>query len=786
MKRASCVFILCLALFSILFFPCLSHTQKPENGDDKTLSPYFFVKSDNPSVDRLPLKSTSAIASISGVIADVTVTQVYKNEGRKRLEAIYVFPASTRAAVYGMKMVIGKRVIEAKIKKRDEARKDYEDAKKQGKSASLLEQQRPNVFQMNVANIMPGDEIRVELKYTELLVPADKVYEFVYPTVTGPRYSNRPANGVLPSDKWVQSPYLHEGEKVPFTFDMTVNVSAGMPIKDLASSSHKVNTVFSGPQSAKVTLAGSEKNGGNKDYILRYRLSGDKIQSGLLLYEGEKENFFLYMLQPPKVVKVAQIPGREYIFVVDVSGSMWGFPLDISKRLLKSLIGNLRPKDTFNVLLFSGASRLMSERSLPATKENIDKAIDVIDKQQGGGGTEFLPALNRSLKLPRLENYSRSIIVVTDGYVMVEEDVFDLIRSNLNHASIFAFGIGTSVNRHIIEGMAHVGMGEPFIITKPADTCAQAEKFRQLIESPVLTKVKVSFKGFEAYDVEPPAIPDVRSDRPVIVFGKWKGKPTGTITVTGMSGNGTFSESVNVSMAKPAKENRALRYLWARHRITLLSDYNRLRSNDERIREVTEFGLAYNLLTAYTSFVALDSQVRKMGDSTKVSQSLPMPEGISDHAIGGANGGLMRAMTLPSTVAAPGPSQYGALGRMETAAVKEKARKDSETKGSRAPKVSLGDVITTGSIIKKSAEATIKVGLGNIEACLAASTEPVIYSVSLTVNPDGTVKTVKINTRTRAMGAWERCVTDILKKLVFAPTKDGKEASMTISIYVTP
>jgi len=779
MKRASVVFVLCFVLFSILLIPDISPAQKPENGDDKTLSPYFFVKSDDPAADQLPLKSTSAIANISGVIADVTVTQVYKNAGRKTLEAIYVFPASTRAAVYGMKMVIGKRVIIAQIKKRDEARKDYEDAKKQGKSASLLEQQRPNVFQMNVANIMPGDEIRVELKYTELLVPADKVYEFVYPTVVGPRYSNKPANGALPSDKWVQNPYLHEGEKAPFTFDITVNIAAGMSIKDLASSSHKVNTAFNGPQSARVTLDKSDKNGGNKDYTLRYRLAGDKIQSGLLLYEGEKENFFLYMLQPPKSVKASQIPGREYIFVVDVSGSMWGFPLDISKRLLKNLIGNLRPKDTFNVLLFSGGSRLMSERSLPATKENLDNAINVIDKQHGGGGTELLPALNRVLKLPRIENYSRSIIVVTDGYVMVEEDVFDLIRSNLNDANMFAFGIGTSVNRHIIEGMAHVGMGEPFIITKPADAPAQAEKFRQMIESPVLTKVKVSFKGFSAYDVEPPAIPDVLSDRPVIVFGKWKGKPAGTISVTGVSGKGKFSESINVSTAKPGKENLALRYLWARHRITLLSDYNKLRSNDKRVKEVTELGLAYNLLTAYTSFVAVDNQIRKTGDSTTVNQPLPMPEGVSDYAVGGS---AMKAMAPP-----PYPAQYNASTRMEMA-VKEKSSQDTaDAKGSRVPKASLGDVHTAGGITKQSAEATIKNSLGSIGTCFAGSTTgPATYSISLTINADGTVKMVKINTKTRANGAWEKCVTDILRKLVFASTPDGKETSMTISITITP
>ncbi|HDQ04326.1 MAG TPA: VWA domain-containing protein, partial [Deltaproteobacteria bacterium] len=373
---------------------------KLEN-DDRTLSPYFFIQSDDPLTDRLPLKHTSASVNISGVIADVLVTQVYKNEGKKPLEAIYIFPASTRAAVYGMKMTIGKRVIEAKIKKRDEARKDYEQAKQDGKRASLLEQQRPNVFQMNVANIMPGDEIKVELKYTELLVPTDRIYEFVYPTVVGPRYSNAKEGSVPPSEHWVENPYLRQGELSATTFDINVAINAGMPIKDLECASHKTNSEFSSPSVAKIALDKTEKNGGNRDYILRYRLDGNKIQTGLLLTQGEKENFFLLMLQPPKRVTKADIPGREYIFIVDVSGSMYGFPLDISKKLMTNLIGNLRPSDKFNVLLFSGGSTLLAEESLPATQANIQKAINVIEQQRGGGGTELLPALKRALSLKK-------------------------------------------------------------------------------------------------------------------------------------------------------------------------------------------------------------------------------------------------------------------------------------------------------------------------------------------------------------------------------------------------
>ena len=436
MKGVTKLFVLFVMICSIIFASGLqtsAGTEPKISGEsgDKTLSPYFFVKSDDPLIDQLPLKATSALVNISGVIADVTVTQVYKNEGMKAIEAIYIFPASTRAAVYGMKMVIGKRVIEAKIKKRDEARRDYEQARDQGKSASLLEQQRPNVFQMNVANIMPGDEIKVELKYTELLIPTDRVYEFAYPTVVGPRYSNTKEATASPSDKWVKNPYLHEGEKPTYSFDIAVNIAAGMPIKELTSTSHKVNTTYTSPSSAKVILDKSDKSGGNRDYILRYRLAGDKIQSGLLLFQGEKENFFLLMMQPPKKVTNAQIPGREYIFIVDVSGSMHGFPLEISKKLLRNLIGNLRPSDTFNVLLFSGGSTLMSEESLPATSENIDKAINVIDRQKGGGGTELLPALKRALSLKRADGFSRSVVIATDGYVSVEEEAFDFIRNHL-------------------------------------------------------------------------------------------------------------------------------------------------------------------------------------------------------------------------------------------------------------------------------------------------------------------------------------------------------------------
>lgn len=608
--------------------------QKPD--PDKTLSPYFFVKSDNPNLDQLPLKATSAEVNIAGVIADVSVVQEYANEGKNPIEAIYVFPASTRAAVYSMKMTIGERTIIAKIAEREQARRDYEAARQQGKSASLLEQERPNVFQMNVANIMPGDRIRVELRYTELLIPEDGIYEFVYPTVVGPRYSNQPAVTAPPREQWVGNPYTHEGEKPLYTFSLKCDLNAGMPVSDVICPSHKTDIKFDSPSDAVIRLKPEEKQGGNRDFILKYRLAGDKVKSGLLLYPGKDENFFLAIIQPPKQVKLSVIPPREYVFIVDVSGSMHGYPLAISKKLLRDVIGNLKPTDRFNVLLFAGASNLLSETSLSANQSNIEKAIKFIDREQGGGGTELLPALQRALRLEGTEGYARSFVIATDGYVDVEKGAFDLIRKNMDKANFFAFGIGTSVNRLIIEGMAHAGMGMPFVVTKPEEAEATAVKFSKYIQNPVLTHISVNYDQFDAYDIEPLSVPDVFSERPVIIFGKYRDTPSGSITIKGTNGEGNYETSLLASNTKALQSNEALRYLWARERIRTLSDYASVSNEDENKPAIIELGLKYNLLTSYTSFIAIDNDIRnKEGNSTTVNQPLPLPEGVSDYAVGG-------------------------------------------------------------------------------------------------------------------------------------------------------
>jgi Ca-activated chloride channel homolog len=323
--------------------------------------------------------------------------------------------------------------------------------------------------------------------------------------------------------------------------------------------------------------------------------------------------------------------------VVDISGSMNGFPLNTAKKLLKNLIGNLRESDKFNVVLFAGGSKVMAPESVAASGKNIYSALRLIDRQQGGGGTELSSALKKALSLPGDETYSRTILIITDGYISAEKDVFHLIQKNLNRTNVFSFGIGSSVNRYLIEGMAKAGQGEPFVVTKPRQAAGAAERFRKYVQSPMLTRIGVKYDGFETYDVEPTTIPDLFAQRPIMVFGKWRGTPHGVIELTGLGGSGEFLQTFDVSETKPLELNAPLRYLWARTRIGRLSDFNSKKNTPENQAQITSLGLTYNLLTATTSFVAVHEVIRNSeAPAEDVHQPLPLPLNVSNLAVGGS------------------------------------------------------------------------------------------------------------------------------------------------------
>ena len=623
----------------------------PKSTEDKTFSPYMFVKSNDPTVDQLPLKSNHVLINIAGVIAHVQVRQTYVNQGERPIEAVYVFPGSTRAAVHSMVMQVGNRKIKAQIKEKQKAREIYEEAKSEGKTASLLEQNRPNVFTMNVANILPGDTVSITMEYTELLVPEEGTYEFVYPTVVGPRFNGERIDKAS-QNTYAAQPYSAEGDAPAIDFFLRAQLNTPIPAKRVNSPSHQIQTNKLSKGITQIMLDSTEIDGGNRDFILNYSLRGNKIESGLMVHEGEKENYFLLMVEPPQRKESITIPPREYLFVVDVSGSMTGEPLDISKSLMRELLSQLRPEDQFNILVFAGTSGWLNDTPLSPSKDNVDKAMEKLDKISGGGGTYLLDALKKGMELsPDGDEVARTYVILTDGYITVEREAMNYIRSHRHQANLFAVGIGYSTNRHIIEGMAYAGKGEPYFISDPRESKEVSKRLSEAALSPILSHARLQAQGMEIYDVEPFSLSDVMADRPLIVFGKYKNRDKGALSITGTAGEGPWSAVYPLAEAT-TEDNEALPLLWARERIRYLDDWAtsfESRSEQEIEAEVTRLGLQHSLLTRFTSFVAVDDTIRNEApeETQKVNQPLPLPKGVSNLAL---LAGTASAISLQSDV----------------------------------------------------------------------------------------------------------------------------------------
>jgi len=761
-------------------------------GPDRTLAPYFVVVgSGGQETEALPLEETRAEVQVAGPIARVRVTQVFRNRGAKPIEALYVFPASTRAAVHGMRLRIGDRTVEARIERKAEARAQYDAARQGGQRAALLEEERQNVFTMRVANVMPGDRLSAELDYSELLVPEEGVYELVYPTVVGPRYVLRQAQDERTGrhDGWAANPTLHQGEAAPYRFGFRAHLESPVPIRDLASPSHAVDVAFASPRTADVVVRGED--GGNRDVVVRWRLSGAEVESGALLYpDGEGGGWFLATLQPPRRVALEAIPPREYIFVLDVSGSMNGFPLDTAKALMADLLPKLRPVDHFNVVFFSGGSRVLSPGgSLAATPENVRAALATFDRMSGGGGTELLQALTTAYALPRPDRrVARSVVVVTDGYVTVEPEAFRLVRERLAEASCFSFGIGTSVNRALIEGLARAGQGEATVVLSPDHARAAADRLERIIAAPVLTQLHARFEGLDATDVLPGALPDLLAERPVTLLGRYRGAPRGKLVLEAQSAQGPFRRELDLGAATPRAENAPLRVLWARRWVELLLDEHHLGPAPEIEEAIASLGIAHHLLTPFTSFVAVDSEVvNEGGHADGVTQPLPLPEGVSDLAVGPkkdkARGGLGKAsapeakgllaqpVTTARPAAPPPPSTPPAPHlRLDRAVEKEEAvdavqaepgqspRRDAGAAGTKPDSAAVKGPAPAVQVLReraKDVEAEAQLQAAVLEALRKLSLEGVRGEVELrlTLDAQGGIARVELFRAPRAFRA---------------------------------
>lgn len=635
-----------------------------EEGPEVTNGGYMQTTSEKGEALPLPLEHTDVQAQVAGFVASVTVTQTFVNPTDGPIEAVYVFPLPQRAAVYDMRMVIGERVIQGTVKRREEARKVYEAARAAGKAAALLDQERPNIFTQSVANILPRERIRVELSYVEDLSYRGGEYEFVFPMVVGPRFIAgtratghagtgwAPDTDRVPDASRITPPLLKKGQRPGNDIAVRLQLDAGLAIEGLASPSHDVQMERPDGESAVITLRPKDTVP-NKDFVVRYRVAGRKPRVALLTQKDERGGHFLLMLQPSIPDKRFQVAPREYVFVVDTSGSMRGFPLQQVKAVMTRCLSTMRKQDRFQVVGFAGSASFLFEKPMAPTKANVAEAIEKVQSLRGGGGTRFLPALDLALNGPRDPGRARVVLFLSDAYIGYENEVLRYLRSNLRGANLFTLGVGSSVNRFLIESMARIGQAEPFYLLNRDKPEPVVQRFYDLVSRPSLTDIEIDWGMLDVDEVAPAYVADLFADRPLFVVGRYAEGGRGKVTVRGRWAGKPYVETLEVDLPdEPHGKGSGIAHLWARRQIADLMDQYRIdpKRKDAAEEAVTALALRFNLMSKFTSFVAVDNTVRTQDAATTVPVAVPLPEGVEESAAPAA----AFASVSGSTAAAPG------------------------------------------------------------------------------------------------------------------------------------
>ncbi|MFH1230862.1 MAG: VIT domain-containing protein [Planctomycetota bacterium] len=652
--------------------PSSPPVQLPQPPDDPkvTEGELKVIDKDGKPVGQCPLKHTDVKAEISGYVARVNVTQQFENPFKEKIEAIYVFPLSSDAAVDDMMMKVGERTIRGQIKKREEARQIYEAAKNAGKVASLLDQERPNIFTQSVANIMPGESVIVTISYVEILKYEDGEYNFVFPMVVGPRYIPGGATGQqgtgwspdttqVPDASKITPPVTPEGTRAGHDISVAVSLNAGLPIKRITSKLHEIiikrsdSPANSGinsvpPQAGKTNESAMQitlktgKTIPNKDFVLNWEVAGDKIEDAIITTANRGNGFFTLILQPPNRPAKTDISPKEMVFVIDVSGSMRGAPIEKAKETMKLCIEMMNDNDTFNLIAFNPVPTKLFDAPQSNTKENREKGLQFLASKLGSGGTEMLSAALAALTTPPDPNRLRIVCFMTDGYVGNDMQIIDAIQKNLGNARLFSFGVGNSVNRFLLDNMARMGRGEVDYVTLTELGHRAAERFQERIACPLLTDISIDWGGLPVVDIYPQNIPDLFSAKPLVLKGRYTKSAKGEITLKGKIAGKEFSRKIILELPDDNPENGALASLWARARIDDLMSQDLLgiqlgNPKPEIKDQITHLGLEFRLMTQYTSFVAVEEMVITEGGKPKtITVPVEMPEGVSYDGVFGS------------------------------------------------------------------------------------------------------------------------------------------------------
>ncbi|MBD2099188.1 after-VIT domain-containing protein [Trichocoleus sp. FACHB-591] len=616
------------------------------------------------------LKHTEVKAKVAGNISRVEVTQTFENPFKDPLEAIYVFPLPDEAAVDDMEIKIGDRVIKGDIKKREEAQKIYEQARQQGRTAGLLEQERDNIFTQSLANIRPGERIEVTIRYSDSLKFEGGDYEFVFPMVVGPRYipgnaiGNSTDTDVVPDASRITPPVLKPGTRSGHDIGVTVEIDAGVSVQEVRSPSHKLRVEPAG-NTTKVQLV-AEDTIPNKDLILRYRVAGKETQATLLTQADAQGGHFAVYLIPAVQYRSNEIVPKDVVFLMDTSGSQEGDPLAKSQELMRRFINGLNPNDTFSIIDFSNTTTQLSPAPLPNTPANRAKAIAYVDQLKANGGSELLNGIQAVMNFPAAESGRlRSVVLLTDGYIGNENQVIAEVQRQLKPGNrLYSFGVGSSVNRFLLDRLAEVGRGTSQVIRQDEPTQQVSEKFFRQINNPVLTNVQATWQGSGAApEVYPLAAPDLFANQPLVLFGRKSDRASGTLKITGVAAGGERYEKMLQVNFDQGDNNPAIAQLWGRARIKDLMNQMFGGETTSGVAAVTDTALAYRLLSQYTAFVAVSDEVRVNPDGTRQRVQVPveMPEGVSYEGVfGNAQDAAMGSgAAVPMPAMAPSRSLAG-------------------------------------------------------------------------------------------------------------------------------
>ncbi len=586
----------------------------------------------------IPLQHTDVKATLTSHIASVQVTQQYANPFSSKIEAVYAFPLPQNAAIQGFVMQIGERRIRGIIREREEAERIYAEAKQQGYTASLLTQERPNVFTQAVANIEPGKRIDVEITYFHTLAYDDGWYEWVFPMVVGPRFNPPGHTGGIgavargdhgPHQQKTNVTYLKPGERSGHDIGLHVAIDAGVPLGDIQCRSHVVEVQRSANTVAHVRL--SERDAiPNKDFVLRYQVAGDDVRSALVTHRDPNsgQGTFLLTVYPPQDLQRLQRRPVELVFVLDCSGSMSGTPLRQAKAAIQRGLKRLQPQDTFQIIRFSESSSKLGSHPVVADRNSVRKAIRTIKGWKGGGGTMMVEGIKAALDFPHDPERLRFVVFLTDGFIGNEQEILSELHDRLDAARVFSFGVGSSPNRYLMDRMAKLGRGVVAYLGKGDSANDVMDRFFERISHPALTHLDLQFDGMQVHDVYPSRLPDLFVGRPVTVLGRFTGQPRG-VSISGMAGGKRRTLLVSAGPSHGEGGAPELTAVWARARIADLMDRYAMGELNDARNPIRATALAHNLMSQYTAFVTVDATRRTEGDfGTTVPVPVNMPEGV--------------------------------------------------------------------------------------------------------------------------------------------------------------